>query len=436
MKKKLKVVELFAGVGGFRLGLEGYKGLSSSSGYKEPIHSYYEVVWSNQYEPTSKKQWAAEIYSKQFGKQNKNFNVNIEEINAKNIPDCDVLVGGFPCQDYSVANSLRTAKGILGKKGILWWQIERIISKKQKKPKYLILENVDRLLKSPVYQKGRDFAVMLASLNNLGYVVEWRIINAADFGFPQKRRRVFILAYLGTKNKNIFDYQFKASEIKSEFTFDIKESLQNLSKKFGKGDRISKFLNSGVCIDKKVTSMSLKYEIPKKPTLLKNILIKESSHIDDEFWIHEKVLPKWQEGKNARSINRISMRDGKPFNYKFSEGSMSFPDKLDSPARTIITSEGGNAPARNKHIIKHRRLYLPNWLEELFLALKIISNKRVYRRLTALELERLNMFPNNHTKIENITNSKRAFLMGNALVVGVVERIGSCIKENERDIQS
>ena len=205
--KKLKVIELFAGVGGFRLGLEGDKdGNSCSSDYKKKINSAFKVVWSNQYEPSTKVQWASDIYINQFGSKNHS-NEDIADIADKNkvvkdLPDHDVLVGGFPCQDYSVANSLRTAKGLLGKKGVLWWAIEGILEKLgRKKPKYLILENVDRLLKSPVNQRGKDFAIMLASLNNLGYVVEWRVINAADFGFPQKRRRVFILAYLGKKNK-------------------------------------------------------------------------------------------------------------------------------------------------------------------------------------------------------------------------------------------
>jgi len=406
--KELKVIELFAGVGGFRLGLEGYKGKSSSSNYIKKISSPFEVVWSNQWEPpTNNNQWASDIYIKQFGNQSHS-NKDIAKVNIKEIPKHDILVGGFPCQDYSVANSLRTAKGILGKKGVLWWEIERIISElKRKKPKYLILENVDRLLKSPANQRGKDFAVMLASLNDHSYVVEWRVINAADFGFPQKRRRVFILAYLGKKDKKILDYQFKANEIKKEDSFDINESLAGLTKKFGKKDKVSKFLNSGVSIDRKIITKSLKYPIPKKPTLLKDILVKKSSEIDNEFWINQKDLPKWKKEKNEKKIERTS-KSG--HSYTFSEGNMTFPDNLNSPSRTIITSEGGSSPSRFKHIIKER-------------------NK--YRRLTAVELERLNMFPDNHTKIDNITNSKRAFLMGNALVIGVVEKIGLCIKEHE-----
>jgi DNA (cytosine-5)-methyltransferase 1 len=273
---------------------------------------------------------------------------------------------------------------------------------------------------------------MLASLNDHGYVVEWRVLNAADFGFPQKRRRVFILAYLGNEERNLFGYQFEADKITKQSSFEIKGSLTTLSENFGKKEKVSKFLNAGVCIDRKISTQTLRYKSPKKPILLKEILIKKTSGIDEEFWVDEKDLSKWKKAKKGRSIKRTSMRDGKPFNYTFSEGDMSFPDKLDTPARTIITSEGGKSPARSKHIIKQKRLYLPKWLEDFLLEKRLLSNHKVYRRLTAIELERLNMFPDNHTKENDISNSKRAFFMGNALVVGIVEKIGFCIVENEK----
>jgi len=406
---KLKVIELFAGVGGFRLGLEGYEGQSASSGYKEPLAKSFKVVWSNQYEPSTKLiQTASDIYENNFGKKNHS-RLDIALIDAiKDIPPHDMLVGGFPCQDYSVANSLRSAKGLLGDKGILWWHIESIIKKLGKnKPKYLLLENVDRLLKSPKNQRGKDFAIMLACLNNHGYVVEWKVINAADFGFPQKRRRVFILAYLGKKDKNILDYEFKVSDQIKKDTFYIKGKIDTLSKKFGEGDKVSKFLNSGVCINRKVITKSLVYLSPKKPTLLKHILVSKSK-VDDEFWINEKDVLKWKEGKDGGGKHRVSMRDGEPYPYTYSEGRMQFPDNLDSPSRTIITSEGGKSASRFKHIIDPKK-------------------NNTYRRLTPVELERLNMFPDDFTNYEKITNSKRAFLMGNALVVGVVEKIGKCI---------
>ena len=184
--KDITVIELFAGVGGFRLGLER-------------ASSKYKIIWSNQWEPTTKVQYASGIYIKHWGSKNHS-NEDIHKVIDKNfdeIPNHDLLVGGFPCQDYSVAKALGQAKGIKGRKGVLWWSIYEILKRKgpKNRPKYLLLENVNRLLKSPANQRGRDFAVMLASLSKLGYAVEWRIINAADYGMPQKRRRVFILGY-------------------------------------------------------------------------------------------------------------------------------------------------------------------------------------------------------------------------------------------------
>ena len=179
---KIKVAELFAGVGGFRLGLEGWDGKSSLSDYTKKKEHHYEVVWSNQFEPKTKKQHASEIYENRWGSEHHS-NVNIEDVPVDEIPDFDMLVGGFPCQDYSVAKHLSKSKGIQGKKGVLWWEIIRILTeKKRKKPKFLLFENVDRLIKSPVKQRGRDFAIMLASLSDLGYAVEWRVINAAEYG--------------------------------------------------------------------------------------------------------------------------------------------------------------------------------------------------------------------------------------------------------------
>ena len=183
-RKLLRVAELFAGVGGFRLGLERASGRSAG----------FVVVFSNQWEPGRKKQHASDTYVARFGAMH-HVNADIAGVKADAIPDHDILVGGFPCQDYSVASTLRNAKGLVGKKGVLWWQIHRILRDKKKKPDYLLLENVDRLLGSPVGQRGRDFAVMLRSLDELGYAVEWRVLNAAEYGMPQRRRRVFLLGY-------------------------------------------------------------------------------------------------------------------------------------------------------------------------------------------------------------------------------------------------
>lgn len=406
--KPLKVVELFAGVGGFRLGL------------KEP---HYKVVWSNQWEPSTNVQHASEIYTKRFGDSNHS-NKNIAEVEVKDIPDHDLLVGGFPCQDYSVARTLNQAAGIVGKKGVLWWDIYRILSKKAKKPKYLLLENVDRLLKSPASQRGRDFAIMLASLSDLGYAVEWRVINAGDYGFPQRRRRVFILGYYKTTSiynklkktpshvnwitaKGLISKSFPVhADASPTNSFQIKGSLANISKDFNKeSSKISPFCNAGVIFDGKVTTMKTAPDYIGKKTLLKDILLDEDK-IPDEFFLKKEDLHKWKFLKGAKTISRKSKETGHIYSY--GEGPMAFPDPVDKPSRTIVTGEGGSTPSRFKHVVK--------------------SGSGRLRRLTPLELERLNMFPDNHT--EGASDARRAFFMGNALVVGVVEKLGEQLIKN------
>lgn len=400
--KKLKVVELFAGVGGFRLGLEKY--------------NKYEVIWSNQWEPQTKTQHASLIYEHRFGHDGHS-SEDIETVPTNEIPQHDLLCGGFPCQDYSVATTLKNSKGLIGKKGVLWWSIHRILNEIKDKPTFLFLENVDRLLKSPSSQRGRDFAVMLQSLNDLGYSVEWRVVNAADYGMPQRRRRVFFLGYKKDskvykqlKKSTPIDWLLKDGVIQNTFKaeqdsevseFVLDDDLVDISNNFNVGGKKSLFENTGMMIDGEVTTLKTFPEYKGKSTPLKSIL--EKNKVDEEFFIPKSELPQWKYLKGAKSEERVSS-DG--YVYKYAEGSMVFPDDLDQPSRTIITSEGGKSPSRFRHAIQ---------------------TKDGLRRLTPLELERLNMFPDNHTQFEGVTNSKRGFLMGNALVVGVVEKIGETL---------
>lgn len=398
--QKLKVCELFAGVGGFRLGLEDTE--------------CFKIVWSNQWEPSTKTQHASMVYEARFGAENHS-NENIEEVPTDEIPDHDVLVGGFPCQDYSVATTLNNSKGLLGKKGVLWWSIYRILKEKQNKPQYLILENVDRLLKSPANQRGRDFAVMLKGLSDLGYAVEWRVVNAADYGFPQRRRRVFLVGYHDSSpiyknvlrckpkewlvNEGVLAQAFPiASDSKRPSNFDLEGDFVTLSKDFNTTKKTSPFENTGICINGTVTTFKSIAEYHGFPKHLASIL--QNGEVTDDFFIAEDDLPKWQYLKGSKKEVRTT-KEG--FRYHYSEGSMVFPDALDQPSRTIITGEGGKSPSRFKHVI---------------------STPKGLRRLTPVELERLNGFPDNHTQLDGITDAKRAFFMGNALVVGVVKEIG------------
>ena len=414
--QQLKVCELFAGVGGFRLGLERT--------------NRFEVVWSNQWEPSTKMQHASLVYEARFGNEN-HCNANIETVKTEEIPDHDMLVGGFPCQDYSVATSLKNSKGLIGKKGVLWWSIHRILSEKKNKPNYLFLENVDRLLKSPSTQRGRDFAVMLRSLSDLGYAVEWRVINAAEYGMPQRRRRVFFLAYfkgskIHQKMKNshpedwmlrdgIFSEAFPVTQTHQKPTvFDLDEDLVEISSNFNSEKGLSPFLNTGICVDGKVTTLTTSASYDGNRTMLSDIL--EQGNIPSEYYIDEADLPKWDYLKGSKKEIRKTKAG---FEYHYSEGSMVFPDALDQPSRTIITGEGGKSPSRFKHVVQ---------------------TSKGLRRLLPVELERLNMFPDHHTQLEGISDAKRAFFMGNALVVGIVEKIGASlfrkINHLEKQLQS
>jgi len=420
MKNEIKVVELFAGVGGFRLGLEGWDKKSASSGYRESINSPYRVIWSNQWEPSTKAQHASMVYENRFGKAGHS-NEDIAQVDVSSIPDHDLLVGGFPCQDYSVATTLKNSKGLIGKKGVLWWSIHRILSEKKNPPKYLFLENVDRLLISPSGQRGRDFAIILQSLNELGYAVEWRVINAADYGMPQRRRRVFILAYLNGTGLHENLQQVKpidwlidegtlaeAFPVKKEGAFspsqfELKGDIVSISENFNKKEIHGCFENSGVMLNGVVTTLKTSPNYDGHFTCLGELL--QNGEVTPEFYISESDLDKWTYLKGAKKEIR---KNAQGFEYHYAEGGMVFPDALDRPSRTIITGEGGKSPSRFKHVVK---------------------TAKGYRRLSPVELERLNMFPDDHTKLEGISDTKRAFFMGNALVVGIIEKIGQTLSE-------
>lgn len=402
---KIKVVELFAGVGGFRIGLEG-------------ASDAYETIWNNQWEPSTAQQDASLVYKARFGaKGHSNQDINL--VKTEDIPDHDLLVGGFPCQDYSVASTLSRSGGIEGKKGVLWWQIYRILDEKgDKRPNYLFFENVDRLLGSPAKQRGRDFAIILASLSDLGYTVEWRVVNAADYGMPQRRRRTYIVGYRegstvcrkmeGLDKWVLYDgvmakaFPFEQKE-KSLSQFDIDGSIKQVSDNFNKGKKDSPFGNAGIMRDRHVFSVDALPVYDGTRMTLGGVLVNESL-VPEEFFISEEELPKWEYEKGAKKISRVS-KEG--YKYTFSEGGMAFPDYLDKPSRTIITGEGGTAASRFKHVV--------------------LTPSGRYRRLLPIELERLNMFPDNHTLHPSVSNGRRAFLMGNALVCGIVQQVGKSL---------
>lgn len=416
-KKTIKVAELFAGVGGFRLGLEGYHDPRRPE-FDLPAAGQFKTVWANQWEPpgTETKQFAARCYAKRFPDDtlvNQDINKVLDEFEAgkRKIPDVDMVVGGFPCQDYSVAKPLSMAGGIEGKKGVLWWDIYRFLRLK-KTPKYVLLENVDRLLKSPVSQRGRDFAIILSCLASLGYSVEWRVVNSAEYGFPQRRKRVYIYAEHTRRRWNLENRISKGVMARAlpierpacVSELDVPADPYEASTTFNLGHRNSPFMECGAMQGCHVVTCRVveSYDGPK--ATLRDVLVPEDE-VPDQFYVPEEQLPAWEYLKHAKREKRVDKKTG--HEYFYSEGSMAYPDSLDNPSRTILTGEGGSGASRFKHIIE-------------------VDGR--YRRLVPDELDRLQGFPAGWTDT-GMTDGQRAFCMGNALVVGIPRLVGKVMTE-------
>jgi DNA (cytosine-5)-methyltransferase 1 len=431
----LRVVELFAGVGGFRQGLTAVETRGS-----EPA---FDVVWSNQFEPGCKKQHAASVYRARWGGDgfvNRDINAVLSDQSAMeelHALQPNMLVGGFPCQDYSVALPSNRSQGLQGKKGVLWWSIDKMIQARRHAGKpfdYLMLENVDRLINSPSNCRGRDFAVILSTLQGLGYAIEWRVVNSADYGFPQRRKRTFILAYhrstalyarlqaavdtnqttawitqIGPFGQSL-PAQLKDQETVTAFPLptDILEAQENYAPVRG----LSCFKSAGICIDGKVSTAPVVAHVPTNfeayvgQPIAMNLgeITSLTRDAGAEYFLNDEQVARWEYLKGPKSIDRVSATG---FAYTFTEGTLAFPDHLDKPSRTIITSEGGRSPSRTTHVVQD------------------ISGG--LRRLTPEELEALNGFPRGFTAVPGIPAGRRGYLMGNALVTGIVRLLGAAL---------
>lgn len=407
----MNVLELFAGVGGFRVGLE-------------KASPRFKTLWSNQFEPLRKSQDAFEVYNYHFP-DSENWNEDITTISDERFSalrgKVDLIVGGFPCQDYSVARTKKDEKGIEGRKGVLFWEIIR--ATKLSQPKYLLLENVDRLLKAPSKQRGRDFAIMLRAFADLGYGVDWRVINPADYGWCQRRKRVFLFVYrkdtdyfkqqqsledFGVGISGIFEetHETKDEVVKArERSFTLPEDIVEVSDSFS-----TQFWNSGSMIEGKVVTKELEPYYDGASLVLRDVL-EHPSDLSDSLYLSEDKVDKFRYLRGAKKFERTNSEG---FTYTYSEGAMSLVDSADLPSRTLLTSEG--SISRTTHLIE---------------------DEKGYRLLTALETERLQGFPDNWTQVKlsngkevMVSDTRRKFFMGNALVVEVVETLVKYIADN------
>ena len=398
---EIRVVELFAGVGGFRLGLEAASEL-------------YRVVWANQWEPKMAEQFAFDCYVSHFGKAKSHVCLDIAKAKSM-IPNHDLLVGGFPCQDYSILK--KNAPGIEGEKGVLWWQIDDVIRKNR--PKLILLENVDMLLRSPAKQPGRDFSIILRCLYEKGYAAEWRIINAADYGQGQRRKRTFILAFHNSTrffcqmatvtslhglkglhryvmNDGILAKAFPVLSHERHYTDIWLDDIAFTNVGEVLHHATAKYHTAGVMMNGRVYSVDVAPAcepfIPLKAVLEKRL-------IEKEFFLQEKDLPQWLYAKGPKHEQR-TRKDGTT--YAFHEGAVPFPEPLDKPSRTLLTSE--SQVGRTSHVVTDP-----------------VSGQ--LRTLTPRECERLNGFPDDWTNT-GMPMKMRYFCMGNAIVVPLIQRIG------------
>lgn len=436
--KTHRVLELFAGVGGFRFGLEQVNKERAARG----LARAYDFVWVNQWEPDSKTQDAARVYEARWRSAPVNRNLfevldDPEELARIDALTPTMLVGGFPCQDYSVAKLNAKSEGLAGAKGALWWGVHRLLQLRREAGKpieLLMLENVDRLITSGKDSKGRDFAIILSSLQALGYGIAWQVVNAADYGFAQRRRRVFMVAVHRSSSEwanwtdgldNPAQWLAGGSPLAGKLpvrlegqldTFRLGASVAETERSYsaGTGGK-SRFAAVGVCIEGWVwTSRANAADIADfteyvgqvRPLTLGDV-VKATSEVPEAFYVDGQQLARWQEVKGAKAKERVRS-DGATWTYR--EGAVAFPDSLDRPSRTVITSEGGRAATRTKHAVQ-------------------ATDGRL-RRLTPDELDQLNGFPRGFTSLNGVSDAKRAFLMGNALVVGIVARIGASLAES------
>lgn len=394
------ICELFAGVGGFRLGFDRLK-------------SGWETKWFSQWEPGAKTQWAHDCYVNHFG-ESEDLNGEIhtgEDISMmvkENIPDHTLLVGGFPCQDYSVAHTLASSKGIEGKKGVLWWQIRDTLIAKQ--APFCIFENVDRLLKSPAKQRGRDFGIILSCLAELGYSAEWRVVNAATYGAAQRRRRTFIFAYKNDTNYGKKMSTAKAKDIISKSGLMAKAfpiiSAEEITETTISKDVVEvsdsfsfAFETAGYMTDYHIYTAKVT-EKEEEPIVLGKIL---QHNVDSSYFITDEArMAKWVYLKGAKKIPRKSANGHE---YIFSEGPVAFPDPWDRPGRTMLTSE--STLNRSTHVVAD-----------------LDTGKM--RTLTPVEAERLQGFDDEWTN-SGMPQRMRFFCMGNALVVPMITRMGKVL---------
>jgi DNA (cytosine-5)-methyltransferase 1 len=368
-KEFMKFIELFAGIGGFRYGLENITQLQTSRGTSlqhrgdsiittitdgEQSKRQFTCVYANEWD-----KYASSIYRYHYGEIDTR---DICTVNEEEIPDHELLVGGFPCQAFSIAGK---RGGFNDTRGTLFFEIARILQ--CKRPRYLLLENVKGLLS---HESGKTFQTILGVLTDIGYLLQWEVVNSKNFGVPQNRERVFIIGHLrGERRPEVFP---------------IRESNRN---NYGQNKELSMQVSN---------------------TLRTNY----SNGFSNETYIEQINSP-------IHSNNRLYSQEGLSPSLNTAQGGNRQPKIINKIGKTknkdYASTLSGGAHSGGNHS-----------------DMDLLINENKIRRLTPIECERLQGFPDNWTKYGTdnkgnqieISDTQRYKCLGNAVTTNVITAIG------------
>ena len=361
--KSWKTVELFCGIGGFRLAADALK---------------IETVWANEIDDK-----AAFIYTKRFGDMNFHHG-DIREC-SQDIPEHDILTAGFPCQPFSSAGK---KLGICDPRGTLFSEIVEIL--RQRKPSFFILENVKRLLSM---NSGIHFATILYALTQAGYCVEWRVLNAMWFGLPQHRERIILI---GRKSHNLQSY-FYSSQLYSSKQDENLNHIRKIQLECSQLHKIqehrSKFQNWGLAWEDSVIDQHIEIPVCQANPNIRLHHLLEKNPASDFFFTKDTL----ERIKNSEEVNRY-----------FNGVEILYNQKGGARMGYSIFGIHGVSPTLTSTTSRHYERYKVG--EE-------------YRRLTNIEYARLQGFPDSHC--DGISPYHQYTLLGNAVPPNLIQWVMS-----------
>jgi DNA (cytosine-5)-methyltransferase 1 len=370
----LKYIDLFAGVGGFHLGIKN-------------AHPDWECVYSNEWD-----KYANSVYRKHFGECDQR---DIREVKAEELPDFDLLCGGFPCQSFSIAGK---RGGFADTRGTLFFEIARIV--KQKQPRLLLLENVKGLLS---HDQGRTFTTIISTLDELGYDVQWQVLNSKNFGVPQNRERIIIIGHLrGTSRPEVFPLFGVGSK-------DIRKILDTGH------DGTNIFDTSGIAVTQKALGGG------------------QGAKTGLYAITRGRSTQPWKESDTAPTVRQSDKADVRavltPDRAKKRQNGRRMKDPGE-PSFTLTSQDIHGVMFENpdNSYCLDANYYKGTSLKEYYKKKRrqLVANPQI-RRLTPTECERLQGFPDQWTKFDadgnQVSDTQRYKMCGNAVTTNVVTAV-------------